>query len=153
MALAIRSPCGEYLANPRRGRVFRELQCPRWRLSSYSTQRRDETSSVDVVVILVPEGFVFARVPYKHLAKHFPRCDPSAILGHSETLGTMLRFHLLVFVCRLPFTTPPLQRYSPFAENVTACTQLRKLISITGFNDQHQPALHLVSTHRSSLTT
>ena len=52
------------------------------------------------------------------------------------------------FVCRLPLATlePPFttgQEISPFAENVTACTQLPTLISIAGFNDHHQRVLHL----------
>ena len=48
---------------------------------------------------------------------------------------------------------PLVKRYSPFAENVTAHTLLPTLISVAEFNDQHQCALHLVSTHWSLLTT
>ena len=49
---------------------------------------------------------------------------------------------------------PPLKRYSLFAENVTEGTQPPTSISIAGNNhNQHQRALHLVSTHRSLLTT
>ena len=60
--------------------------------------RRDETSSIDVVVILVPEGLVFAR-PVQTPRQHCPRCNlnrPSLdvwTVRHSGTSCIMLRFH------------------------------------------------------------
>ena len=82
---------------------------------------------------------------------------PAAIhLPSLDTARHRTRSASSVAIC-LPSSTrhtrtppsPPLKRYSPFAENVAAYTPLSTLISIAGRNSQHQTALHLVSTHSS----
>ena len=54
---------------------------------------------------------------------------------------------------RTPKLSSLVQRCLPLAENVTADRPRPALISISGFNNRHQCALHLVSTHRALLTT
>ena len=90
-----------------------------------------------------------------------PRPVPAAIhLPSLDTVRHLTSTALIVVICSPSFTrhtrTPSrstLKRDSPFAENVIVCTRSPKLISIAGLDDQHQRALHLVSTHRSLSTT
>ena len=119
VAIAIRSPCGEYLAALREPTLVECLHSlascnvpdgGAIRCTGSDEPRRvwREIDSDAVVGIPVRKDFfVCLCVPYKHVSPVCPRCDPSAVLGHSETLD-ILRFHCchLLAVFHPPHSNP-----------------------------------------------
>ena len=164
VAVAIRSPCGEYLAavteSPwasvcTRSRVAMsqmvDAETSRAESGEKSTPMTSWKSSLCEMTFL----YVFAshtitspqRVP---AAIHRPSLDTARHWTRSASIVAIClpspTRHTRISSTSSSSDSSPLKRYLPFAENVTACNQLPTLISIAGCSlpkDQHQRALHL----------
>jgi hypothetical protein len=167
----MRSPCGEYLAactiSPwssvcTRLRVAMS-QMEAVRLSDAETSRVEsgEKSTPFIPYSLCEKTLSYVFASHTNTSSPLYLPVPAAIhLPSLDTARQVTSRTAIVAIC-LPSSTPhtptppspPLKRYSPFAENVTEDILLRTLISIAGFDYKHQRTLHLVSTHRSLSTT
>ena len=152
VAVAIRSPRGEYLAalsEPTWPSVCTRLRVAMSQMVvvpfSDAKTSRDESGDKSTPLIL-PLSLCEKTFSYV-LASHTntsPRNVPAAI--HLPSLDTARHMTLSasIFAICLPSSTrhtrtpmlSPVKRYSPLAENVTADTRLPTSISVAGFNDQ-----------------
>ena len=120
VAVAIRSPCGEYLAALTQSLCWSVCTRLRVAMSEMVAVRLShaETSRVESGEKSTPlMSFVCLCVPHKDVAPACPCCDPSAILGHRET-PYILRFQCchLFAVFHSPHSNPT----SSTADNILA---------------------------------